>query len=134
MDADDPWAGILSAASFAMKSTFHTTLKATPGQLVFGRDMILNIQHEADWQAIKDRKQRLINYNNQRENSKRIPHTYRVGDKFILKKDANKYETDKEGPYDVLQVNTNGTIVYQKGAVIDTVNIRRCTPYYETTE
>ena len=53
MDEMDPWAGILSAAAFAMRSTFHTTLNATPGQLVFGWDMILNIAHQADWQAIR---------------------------------------------------------------------------------
>ena len=38
MDADDPWSGILSAV--AVRSIFHTTLQATPGQLVFGRDII----------------------------------------------------------------------------------------------
>jgi hypothetical protein len=45
LDNDDPWSGILSATAFAVQSTYHTTLRAMPGQLVFGRDMILNIQH-----------------------------------------------------------------------------------------
>ena len=53
MDETDPWAGILSATAFAMRSTIHTTLNATPGQLVFGHDMIMNLKHEADWQAIR---------------------------------------------------------------------------------
>ena len=53
LDEDNPWAGILSAAAFAICSTYHTILKATPGQLVFGRDMILNIKYIADWEAIK---------------------------------------------------------------------------------
>ena len=30
------------------KSTYHTTLQASPMQLVFGRDAILNIKHVAD--------------------------------------------------------------------------------------
>ena len=38
LDEEDPWAGILSATAFAIHSTYHTTLRATPGQLVFGRD------------------------------------------------------------------------------------------------
>ena len=42
---NDPWKGILSATAFAVRSMFHTTLKKSPGQLVFGRDMILNIQY-----------------------------------------------------------------------------------------
>ena len=39
----------------------HTTLQATPAQLVFGRDAILNVKFEADWNLIKQRKQTLIN-------------------------------------------------------------------------
>ena len=53
LDLDDPWLGILAAFLFAMCSMYHTTLHAMPGQLVFGRDMILNTQYLADWTAIK---------------------------------------------------------------------------------
>ena len=38
---EDPWSGMLNAAAFAIRSTYHTTLGKTPGQLVYGRDMIL---------------------------------------------------------------------------------------------
>ena len=60
LDLDDPWLGILTAASFAMHSMYHTTLHTMPGQLIFGRDMILNMQYLADWTAIKAHKQQLI--------------------------------------------------------------------------
>ena len=54
LDEDDPWKGILlSAMAFAVRSTFHTTLRQTPGQLVFGRDMIFNIKHTANWEYIR---------------------------------------------------------------------------------
>ena len=33
----DVWKGIIAATSFAVRSTWHSTLQATPGQLVFGR-------------------------------------------------------------------------------------------------
>ena len=69
MDEDDPWKGILSATAFAVRSTYHTTLQKSPGQLVFGRDMILNIQHKANWELIRERKQQLINKNNKKENA-----------------------------------------------------------------
>jgi hypothetical protein len=36
MDDNDPWGPFLSSAPYAIRSTFHTTLKSTPGQLVFG--------------------------------------------------------------------------------------------------
>jgi hypothetical protein len=52
-DPDDPWGGILVAIAFALRSTYHTTLQATPGQLIFGRDMVLNVQHLTDWTVIK---------------------------------------------------------------------------------
>jgi hypothetical protein len=45
----DPWGPSLSSAAYAICSTFHTTLKATPGKLVFGRDMVLPLTFMADW-------------------------------------------------------------------------------------
>jgi hypothetical protein len=41
-----------SIFAYAIRSTFHTTIKATPEQLVFGRDMVLPITLLADWGAI----------------------------------------------------------------------------------
>ena len=35
----DPFAGVISAIGYAIRSTWHTTTRATPGQLAFGRDM-----------------------------------------------------------------------------------------------
>ena len=69
-DLDDHfgWLGILSAVRHAINSLVHTTTRATPTQLVFGRDALLNISFVADWQYIKERKQNLILQNNQREN------------------------------------------------------------------
>jgi hypothetical protein len=71
LDEDNPWTGILSATAFAIRTTYHTTLKQSPGQLVFGRDMILNIKHVANWELIRARKQKMTNQNNQRKNAKR---------------------------------------------------------------
>jgi transposase InsO family protein len=132
LDNDDPWAGILSATAFAIRSTYHTTLQATPGQLVFGRDMILNIQHIANWSLIKNRKQKIIHNNNRRENAKRHPHIYHKGDKILLdRRSSNKYERPYDGPYEIVDVkSTNGTVRVKMGAIIDYVNIRRIHPYH----
>ena len=91
MDEDNPWAGILTATMFGVRATYHTTLQATPMQLVFGRDAIMPIKHRAEWKLIKDRKQKLINANNKRENAKRIKYTYRVGDKILMQR-AKRYK------------------------------------------
>src|SRR5688500_12870786 len=52
LDKDNLWKEVLHATAFAMKLTYHTTLKKTPGQLEFERDMIFNIQHVANWELI----------------------------------------------------------------------------------
>jgi len=67
-----------------MNSTVHTTARATPSQLVFGRDAMLNATFQADWQFIKEQKQRLIIQNNERENAKRKPHANNVGDVVVV--------------------------------------------------
>ena len=120
--------------AFAVQSTYHATLQVTPGQLVFGRNMILNIRHTANWKLIKDRKQQIIKKNNLCENRTRIPHTCCLGEKVLLHRDGqNKYERPWDGPYKILQVNTNGTVRLRIGAVADTVNIRRIHPYKSDT-
>ena len=67
LDEDSPWDGILASVMFATRATIHTTLQATPSQLVFGGDAMLNTRFEADWNIIRQRKQNMIQKNNQRE-------------------------------------------------------------------
>ena len=83
LDEEDPWKGILSATAFAVRSTYHTTIKKTPGQLVFGRDMIFNIQHVANWEYIRQNKQKRIEKNNKAVNAKRVAHLYKEGDPIL---------------------------------------------------
>jgi transposase InsO family protein len=133
LDEDDPWKGILSATAFAIRCTYHTTLRSTPGQLVFGRDLIFNIQHAANWDIIRQQKQKRIEQNNARENAKRIPHQYKAGDKVMLHIGTeNKYEQPYSGPHKIIATYPNGTVTLQIGAVQDRVNIRRIHPYVET--
>ena len=129
------WQGVLSAVAFAMRATLHTTMRATPMQLVFGRDAVHNIGFEADWQYLKERRQRMIRHNNERENAKRVPHTYQVGDSVKVDQPLHrKYGTPKyKGPYTVDRVNDNGTLRLRvpkgTGAVYETWNIRNIHPY-----
>jgi hypothetical protein len=127
--------GVLAACRKAMNSTVHTTSRATPTQLVFGRDAMLNASFQADWQFIKERKQRLILQNNKRENAKRKPHTYNVGDVVVVKAGVKrKHGTPPYlGPMRITQVYDNGTVKLTKvadngGAVSQTWNIRNIEP------
>ena len=49
---NDPLSGILAATMFAVRATYHTTLQASPMQLVYGRDAILNIKNAVDREHI----------------------------------------------------------------------------------
>ena len=53
LETTDAWRSILSEVAFAIRSTYHTTLEATPGQLVFGRDMILPVPFTPNWDQIR---------------------------------------------------------------------------------
>jgi hypothetical protein len=92
LDEKDPWGPFLSSDEYAIRSTFHTTLKETPGKLVFGRDMVLPIKFMADWAAIEQQRQKEMARNKRRENSSRINYEYKVGDKVLLKKPGKHLE------------------------------------------
>ena len=85
LDLDEPWGGILLAVIFAMQSTVHTTTQATPMQLVFGHNAIMNLTFDANWHLIKMRKQEAINKNNTKDNSKRIQHEYKINDQVLVR-------------------------------------------------
>ena len=127
----DPVPQIISAVRFAVISTYHTTLKATPMQLVFGRDAILNTKFQANWNYIKNSKQKLIQKNNERENAKRKNYQYAIG-QMVLVKDEQRRKFGQNayiGPYAIENVNDNGTVRIRKGNVSDIINIRQIKPY-----
>ena len=133
LDDKNPWDGILASTMFALRATVHTTTQYTPAQLIFGRDLIINRRHEIDWETIRKRKQNLINKGNERENRNRISHTYKIGDKVLLKNAwKTKFNQDAYiGPYVITAVRNNGIVRARKGRVTDTFNIRNLTPYKE---
>ncbi|GFH56268.1 hypothetical protein CTEN210_12744 [Chaetoceros tenuissimus] len=132
-DALDPWSQILAQVAFAIRCSHHRTLEASPAQLVHHRDMIFNIAHTANWSAIQKSKQQQINKDNERENKSRVSHDYAVGDKVLIIPDGivRKYEWKYEGPFEITQVYTNGTVRIQRKAYTERINIRRLMPYIE---
>ena len=97
--------------------------------------MMFNVQHIANREYIKQRKQKIINLNNKSENSKRKEHVYQVGDKVLLSRGTeNKYEAPYQGPFNILQVYDNGTVRLMVKSVAETYNIRRLMPYHSATD
>jgi hypothetical protein len=115
----------------AIRSTYHTTLQATPCQLVFGRDMIHNIDFTANLNKIQKRKQDITSNYNQKKNKSWIPYEHKVGDQVLLETPGtlSKLSTPCTGPYPVTNVYKNGAIRIQKRIVSGKVNIRRITPF-----
>ena len=94
VDEDDPQKGILVADVFYIRSIYYTTNKKSPGQLVFGRDMVLPIEHVAYWRLIYQRKQTLTDKNAYIENITRTNNHFKVDDQALIKNNqATKYET-----------------------------------------
>ena len=133
LNPDNPWEEILASIAWAIRSMYHTTLGATPAQLVYGRDMIYPVQYIAQWDIIRKRKQQLIDKSNTTENRKRVKYTYNVGDKILKTVDVlqRKLDSPTEGPFNITKVNNNGTVDIRKGIVVEMVNIRRIKPFFE---
>ena len=53
LDNANSWEGI---TMFAIRSMVHTTTQHIPSKLVFGRDVVLNINQKANWYLIKQHK------------------------------------------------------------------------------
>jgi hypothetical protein len=47
----------LDNAGWAICSTYHTILKASSGEAIFGPDMLFDIPFEADWHKIGEHRQ-----------------------------------------------------------------------------
>jgi hypothetical protein len=66
----------LSDAAWAICSTYHTVLKASPGAAIFGRDILFNIPFIADWKKIGEHRQLLTDHNTARKNKGQIDYDY----------------------------------------------------------
>jgi hypothetical protein len=74
----------LDNAAWAIRSTYQTALKASPGAAIFVRDMLFDIPFVADWHKIGEQRQSLTDRGNQRKNAKHIDYDYNVGNKSTI--------------------------------------------------
>jgi hypothetical protein len=124
----------LADAAWAIYSTHHTVLKASPGAAIFGRDMLFDIPFIADWKTIGEHRQRLTDHNTDHYNKGRIDYDYKVGQKIlvqnkgILHKSQSIWQND---PWTITTVHTNGTITVQRRNKLERLNIRRVKPFEE---
>ena len=123
----------MANVAYAIRSTYHTSLDATPTELVFGRDMILPVAYIANWARIRNLNQAKINKNTCIENNRRIDYDYQPGYKCYLEEDTlqRKLNNPREGPFQITRVHVNGNVTIQKdeNSEPERVNIRRISPF-----
>ena len=109
----------LTDAAWAIHSTYHTVLKASPGAAIFGQDMLFDIPFLADWNKIGEHRQHQTDLNTEHENLSHHDWDYKVCDEIlpgkygILCKSESWYECD---PWTITSLHTNRSIRVQRGS------------------
>jgi hypothetical protein len=127
----------LSDASWAVRSTYHTVLEASPGAAIFGRDMRFDIPFIADWQKIGEHRQQLTDLNNAHENKGRIDYDYKIDQKVLVWKEGifrKSVSILHRKPWLITSVHTNGTIAVKRVNKIERMNIQRVRPFVENLD
>ena len=65
----DPWGETLASIAWVIRYSYNRTIIATPGQYVFGKDMIFNLTSVTDWRVITARKQGQVDIDNACKNT-----------------------------------------------------------------
>ena len=88
-----------------------------------------------NWDQIAQKRDILARKDNVRENSKRLPYEYTVGEKVLIVNKRyernSKLSAPTKGPYVIIKVNKNGTVVIERNQYHETINIRRIRPFKE---
>jgi hypothetical protein len=124
----------LADATWAVCSSHHTVLKASPGAAIIGQDILFDIPFIADWKKIGEHRQWLTDRNTAREKEGRIDYDYKVGQKILRGNEGilcKAHSIWQKDPWTITTVHTNGTITIQCRNNQETLNIRRVKPFIE---
>jgi hypothetical protein len=105
-ECQDPFEGFLAAVSFAIRATYQTSIGTSPAAMVFQRDMFFPTKFVANWQTQAQNRKIQLKKGVTRENVKRLPHRYHVGDRVLVRHDMDgqphaKMKRPTSGPYTV---------------------------------
>jgi hypothetical protein len=118
----------LAYATWAIHSTHHPVLKASPGAAIFGQDILFDIWFIAAWKKIGEHRQKLTNLNTAHENKGRIDYDYKVGQKIRVRNKGILRKAQwirQKDPWTITTVHRNGTITNQHGNKEERLNSRR---------
>jgi hypothetical protein len=99
--------------------------------------MLFDILFIADWQKIGEHRQQLTDLNNACKNEGTIDHDYKVGQKVLVRKEGILCKSESiwhRKPWFITSVQTNGTIMVQRGSKLEWMNIWRVKPFIENLD
>ena len=123
----------LATAVHATRCAVAQSIGTSPGNLVFRRDMFIDLPLVADLVDIQQRRQLKIDENLRRQNQKRREYHFHIGQPVLIKTiTPSKLEPRAHGPYPIVQTYTNGTVdIARTPHVLERINIRRLVPFRE---
>lgn len=92
----------LDYAAYSIRASYHSVLRASPAQLLFGEDLITRQLHFANWSFLSKQRSAAIMQENDREDLKRIQHFYQIGDQVMLRvpaRDCKKGDEVAKGTF-----------------------------------
>jgi len=121
-------------AIFACRCISHSALNnASPGAVVFHRDMFMDLPYTANLLTLQHLRQQKIDLRLVKKNAKRISKDWKIGDNIMLRQtlgSGDKLKNAFKGPFPIIQTHTNGTVTIQmNNGVQDRVSIRRLKPF-----
>ena len=133
-DADCLIKDSIAQTILAARSVSHGALNhLSPGAVVFGRDMLLDLPFTANILALQDLRQKQIDKRLLSANRKRIFRDWKVDEQVLVRNAitaADKLKPTYKGPYRIIQVHTNGNVTIQhNNGVQERINIRRLKPF-----
>ena len=132
-DYIDPWGENQASIAWAIRASYHRTIFSTPGQAVFGIYLLFNLTSVVYWLVITSAKQRQVDIDNVRENSRQVTHDYTIGNRVYVEITGiyRKLYYKKQGPYKRTKSFTNGTVRFQRVQVNEQINIRRFKTHFD---
>ena len=94
--------------------------------------MLFNLASVVDWKVATSTKQIQVDTDNVRENAKRVTYNYAIADQVSVEMTGiyRKLYYKKQGPYRIIEVFTNVTVLVQSVKVTERINIRRLKPHF----
>ena len=128
-EADQLVEDSIAQTILAARSISHGALNhLSPGTVVFGRDMLLDLPFVADILALRDLRQRQVDQRLLEANRKRRQRDWQVNEEVLLRNPitaGDKLKPTYKGPFRIIRIHTNANVTLQHpNGVQERVNIQ----------